>query len=133
MPPEVKEIYDQQNKPGAENFLTARAVSLIADENHPSGDFSASKGENAINAMIGGVQKVAQFAKFLEWPGADTASLIWINYRPIVSTLESKSDPVFLDGLSIGLALWEFSESMKNSVYSSCEWAMVSCTRQVEP
>ena len=77
-----------------------------------------------------------RFLDDLENPEIDVASLIFFNFEPKTFSLTPRPEgdikivPTLTEGLRLFSSAVERSISPKGSMWSACEWAMLSCTRQ---
>jgi hypothetical protein len=131
----VLTVHDHGDRPAVLVRQSNTAVAPTSGEG-PSSDLSFWPQLPSLEGAYLVFAALRRFLDDLENPEIDVASLIFFNFEPRKFSLEPRPEgdikiaPTLAEGLRLFSSAVERSIRPERSMWSSCEWAMLSCSRQ---
>lgn len=136
VPPDVRTVLELHDENGKQGVLCVHADAHL-EGFQGSSDIMFYDTTAGVEAVAMAFKAVSQFLEKLSQPGVDVASLIWVNFELKTFALSPRPEPIRGEAGEVAEGLRVFLDSVTGSVqgpgmWSSCEWAMVSCSREAD-
>lgn len=135
MPPEVQRVLQMH-----QNHDKLAVLCVHADTNLPGGEMSGDvclydkNITTGIEAMSLSFSSIEMFISCTYMDDIDNLSIIFMNFKPLIFDLSPRPSSLVCDCTSVLEGLRMFSGTVQSSIrgegmWSTCEWAMLSCSR----